>query len=79
MEVYEYFTLSAHHIPGLLAVVATAIMFSGLGAFVGGRRRFAPADVIVGWGVVIGVFKVFGVIGPVPFTWLAYRRAAPGC
>ncbi len=72
MRFFEYFTLSAHHMPGLLAVLAVAAMFSGLGAFVGGRRRFAAADVIVGWGVVIGVFKVFGVIGPVPFTWLAY-------
>ncbi len=72
MEVYEYFTPGADQVAGLLAVLAVAVLFAGLGAFVGGRRRFAAADVIVGWGVVVGVFKVFGVVGPVPFTWLAY-------
>ena len=72
MRLFEYFTPDAGQVAGLLAVLAIGALFAGLGAFVGGRHRFAAADVIVGWGVVVGVFKVFGVVGPVPFTWLVY-------
>ncbi len=72
MSFLGYFMPGAEQIPGFFAVVATMTVFAVVGGAVGGQRRFAPADVFVGWGVATGVFIVGGVLGSVAFTWLTY-------
>ena len=72
MTLVDYFLPSAGQIINLLAVLAVLAGFAVLGGAVSGKSRFAAADVFVGWGMVTGVFVLVGVLGPVPFTWMAF-------
>ena len=71
MTLLDYFLPSAGQIINLFAVLSILAVFAVLGGAVSGKGRFAAADVFVGWGVVTGVFVLGGVLGPVPFTWMA--------
>ncbi len=70
MTFIGYFTPTGEQIVGLLAVLATFVMFASIGGFVAGSKRFVAADAFVGWGVVNVVVTIFGVFGHIPFTWL---------
>ena len=72
MTLVDYFLPSAGQIINLFAVLAILAVFAVLGGAVSGQGRFSAADIFVGWGVVTGVFVVGGVLGPVPFTWMAF-------
>lgn len=56
--------------PGLAGLAALAALFASyaaftaLGAAAGGRRRFAPADPVVGWGLGGGLLTLWGVLPP---------------
>jgi hypothetical protein len=63
---------------GLMAAVAVALALIAIGAFVGGRRRLAEADLIAGWGVTVLVFTFAGVATEVPFRLLAYPLLGAG-
>ena len=71
-----YFSPSGGQLLGLLAVIGVFILFTVLGGAVSGQRRLAPVDVFSGWGLVVSVFVLAGVFGPVPFGWLTAVLAA---
>ncbi len=67
----DYLVPPAGNLPGLAAVLAVALGFIALGGLVCGPKRFAPADLVSGWGVALVPMTLFGVVGPVPFTFTA--------
>lgn len=78
MRILAYFTPTIDQFAGLLAVLATFVLFAMIGGLVGGPRRFRQLDVFVGWGVVNMAFTVLGVFSAIPFTWIFYGLWAMG-
>lgn len=56
---------------GFFAVLATLSGFAVIGGALGGKNRFAAADIFVGWGVASAAFTLGGVFGSIPFTSIA--------
>ncbi len=66
-----YFLSTPDQLIALAAVATIWFGFSAIGAAIGGRRRMAEIDHLVGWAVVASVFTLAGVFTAVPFTMLA--------
>lgn len=74
-----YFSPSPAQLLGLAALLLTGLILAGLGAAVAGPHRQAPADIVVGNGLLGLLFALFGVLTPLPFTglFIALLLAAP--
>jgi hypothetical protein len=62
----------------LADTVALLVVVAGLalsGAWIGGRRRIAEIDLIVGWGVACAAFTVLAVATDISFTAIAVAAA----
>lgn len=71
-DVIPYLVPSTDQMLGHAAVAAVALGFIGLGGAVGGRRRWAEADLLAGWGVVVVAFTVGGALLELPLRGIAY-------
>lgn len=72
MSLLQFFNPSLPQVFGLISVLITIFCFGCYGALVGGRNRFAAADIFTGWGLVIGTFTVIGVLAVEPFYGLVF-------
>lgn len=66
-----YFSASSEQLIGLVAVLIVGLGFSVVGAAIGGRNRYAPADLLVGWGATALVFTLIGTSTAIAFSWVA--------
>jgi len=66
-----YFSQSGWQLLGTLSVLGVCFGLAVIGAAVGGRDRYRPADLICGWAVIVTVFTLVGIVTPLPFTYLA--------
>jgi hypothetical protein len=71
-----FFTPSWFQLLGLVGLLVISTVMLVLGALVGGSRRLAEADLVIGWAVVSGVFVIVGVAAPLPFGILGYTLIA---
>lgn len=60
------------------ALFLVAAAFLAIGAAIGGRKRMAEADLLVGWAAVALAFTVAGTLSRVPFRSLAVATAVAG-
>ncbi len=76
-----YFTPTATQMLATFSVLAVCFGLVVIGAAVGGRDRYRPADILCGWAVVVVVFTLFGITTSIPFTYLAvaFLFLAMGC
>ncbi len=70
-----YFSPSLQQLMGLAGVLIVGLALSVIGAAVGGRARFAPADLLAGWGVVALIFTLIGTLTSLPFTYITLALA----
>ena len=65
-----YFTSTPTQLLTVAAVLFLSYCMSVIGAAVGGRNRYAPADLMVGWAVTALVFTTVGTLTLIPFTYI---------
>ena len=70
-----YFTSTPTQLLTLAAVLLLSYCMSVIGAAVGGRNRYAPADLMVGWAVTALVFTTVGTLTLIPFTYITIALA----
>jgi len=72
MDIISYIVPAPGQALGLLAILATLLLFALFGSHIGGRTRVSAADPFVGCGMVTGAFTIIGVFSGIPFTWVFY-------
>ncbi len=74
--IVQYFTPSLFQLLGLVSLLLVSLMMLVFGALVGGQRRLAEADLIIGWAVLSSVFVIVGVAVALPLGIVGYTLIA---
>ena len=67
----DYVLPSSEQLVGLAATCCVIVLLSTIGRAMLPRSEFREADLIIGWSVIIVLFKVLGTIFDVPFASIA--------
>jgi len=67
----DYVLPSGEQLVGLAAACCVIVLLSTIGRAMLPRSEFREADLIIGWSVIIVLFKVLGTIFDVPFATIA--------
>lgn len=67
----DYVVPSGDQLVGLAAACCAIVLLSTIGRAILPRSEFREADLIIGWSVIIVLFKVLGTIFDVPFSSIA--------
>lgn len=65
--IVQHLTPSLFQLLGLVGLLLASLMMLVFGALVGGPRRLAEADLVVGWAVLSSVLVIIGVAAPLGF------------
>ena len=74
-EYLELFFQSTDQLRVLFSVFVIWFMLTAIGAWVSGKERFVPADIISGWAVIVVLFTLGGVFTKLSFSWLTMFAA----
>ena len=67
-EYLELFFQSTDQLRVLFSVFVIWFMLTAIGAWVSGKERFVPADIISGWAVIVVLFTLGGVFTKLSFS-----------